>query len=202
MFKLMQGASALTLAAVLALGPVAAVAQTATDDTTGAQTGAQTDPLPPPAEGDVGTDTADAGDGFVAPLDGAIEMQDPNTVLASSLMGARIYNSADESVGQVDDLIVSHDGTVEGVVIGVGGFLGIGARQVAVEMDQIDIQADAAGAARIHLETNRDALQAAPEFVTVAEQARRQEPAAVQPTQGMTGTDGGVGTGTAPPATD
>jgi sporulation protein YlmC with PRC-barrel domain len=242
MFRLMQGASALTLAAVLAMGPLAAAAQTATDGGAGTdlQTGtgapagdqtaqdsvilpqdgaesdtetAQTDPLAPAPgsdplapESDAGTQTAEIdGDATIAPIEGTIQMQDQNTFLASDMIGARIYNAADDSVGTIDDIIVSTEGTVEGVVIGVGGFLGIGRKLVAVEMSQISVHADAAGNPRLLLDATREALEAAPEFVTAAQQAEeadRLEMDRVQPTQGMTGAGGGLGTGTAPPAVD
>ena len=67
-------------------------------------------------------------------------MQDNNSILAGDLIGALIYNAQGETVGDVDDVIVSLDGTVEGVVIGVGGFLGIGEKNVAVEMAQISVR--------------------------------------------------------------
>jgi sporulation protein YlmC with PRC-barrel domain len=205
MFRLLQGASAMTLAAALAFGPVASLAQSATGtgETAPGTTGVET-PIPPagqtaqetlPPGGDAGPETAEV----IEPAEGTIQMQDENTVLASDLMGARIFNSADESVGSIDDIIVSTEGTVEGVVIGVGGFLGIGKKLVAVEMSQISVRTDAAGNPRLLLDSTRDALQAAPAFVTVAEQARLQEIQDVQPTQGTTG---GLGTGAAPPAID
>jgi hypothetical protein len=108
-------------------------------------------------------------------------------------MGATLYNSADESVGSIDDVIVSTDGTVEGVVIGVGGFLGIGQKKVAVEMSQISVQADAIGNPRLLLDATRESLEAAPEFVTVADQASSADVQAVQPTQGVSGAAGGSG---------
>jgi sporulation protein YlmC with PRC-barrel domain len=138
----------------------------------------------------------------VAPVEGTIQMQSQNTVLASDLLGARLYNAADESVGTIDDVIVSTDGMVEGVVIGVGGFLGIGKKQVAVEMNQITVQADASGNPRLLLDSTREALEAAPDFVTAADQAREAERLQmdqVQPTQGVSGAAGDVGT---QPATD
>ena len=60
------------------------------------------------------------------PVEGQITMQSENTILADDLIGSNVYSDAGEKIGDVEDLIVSLDGSVEGVVIGVGGFLGIG----------------------------------------------------------------------------
>ena len=100
-------------------------------------------------------------------------MQDANSILASDLIGSTVYNAADEAVGDIDDAIVSLEGNVEGVVIGVGGFLGIGKKKVAVELQQISLQTDEGGDPRLILDTTRESLQAAPEFVTAAEQRPR-----------------------------
>jgi sporulation protein YlmC with PRC-barrel domain len=148
----------------------------------------------PAAPATDGTQAAEVeGEGTAEPVEGTIQMQSQNTVLASDLMGATLYNSADESVGSIDDVIVSTDGTVEGVVIGVGGFLGIGQKKVAVEMSQISVQADAIGNPRLLLDATRESLEAAPEFVTVADQASSADVQAVQPTQGVSGAAGGSG---------
>src|SRR5690606_19641027 len=81
-----------------------------------------------------------------------VEMQQGD-FYATDLIGMRIYNSenkvdADTAIakggetewsdlGEVNDIIVTQDGTVSAVILGVGGFLGIGERDVAVPMDQI-----------------------------------------------------------------
>ena len=48
------------------------------------------------------------------------------------LIGVGVYDASDQRVGKIEDMLVDHDGKVEIVVIGVGGFLGIGAKDVAV----------------------------------------------------------------------
>jgi PRC-barrel domain len=50
-----------------------------------------------------------------------------------------IYNSSHEKIGTISDLIVDSSGKVQAVVIGVGGFLGLGERDVAVPMDQLQV---------------------------------------------------------------
>ena len=105
------------------------------------------------------------------PVEGRISMQDENTLLASDLMGATIHSPSDESIGEVGDMIVDLDGTVQGVVIGVGGFLGMGEKAVAIEMSSLELTPpDDTGEMRLTLSTTREELEAAPEFVTMGEQ--------------------------------
>ena len=55
----------------------------------------------------------------------------------SKLMGLDVYNEANEKLGDVNELILDKDGTVSAVVIGVGGFLGMGEHDIAVTMDKL-----------------------------------------------------------------
>ncbi|MGJ4917061.1 PRC-barrel domain-containing protein [Bradyrhizobium sp. HKCCYLRH2060] len=56
---------------------------------------------------------------------------------SSKLVGVKVYNNNNENVGSIDDLLVDKSGAVKGVVIGVGGFLGMGEHLVAVSFDQV-----------------------------------------------------------------
>ncbi|HYK51237.1 MAG TPA: PRC-barrel domain-containing protein [Terriglobales bacterium] len=56
---------------------------------------------------------------------------------ASKLMGLNVYNEANEKLGDVNELILDKDGKVNAVVIGVGGFLGMGEHDIAVTMDKL-----------------------------------------------------------------
>jgi len=56
---------------------------------------------------------------------------------ASKLKGLNVYNNDNEKIGDVSELIVSRDGKIDAVVIGVGGFLGIGEHDVAVPFNEI-----------------------------------------------------------------
>jgi len=51
---------------------------------------------------------------------------------ASKIIGTKVYNEEGENIGKVDDLIVGGDSMVSFAVISVGGFLGMGARHIAV----------------------------------------------------------------------
>ncbi|MGH1570626.1 PRC-barrel domain-containing protein [Methylobacterium sp. P31] len=56
---------------------------------------------------------------------------------ASKLRGLNVYNNNDEKIGDINELLVDSTGKVQAVVIGVGGFLGMGEHDVAVPFDQV-----------------------------------------------------------------
>ncbi|MGA0594597.1 PRC-barrel domain-containing protein [Enterovirga sp. CN4-39] len=56
---------------------------------------------------------------------------------ASKLEGVDVYNDRNEKIGDISEVLVDRQGKVEAVVIGVGGFLGLGQRDVAVPFDQL-----------------------------------------------------------------
>ena len=56
---------------------------------------------------------------------------------ASKLMGAPVYNEQEERVGTIGDLIVTPDRSLSYAILSVGGFLGLGARLVAIPAEQI-----------------------------------------------------------------
>lgn len=61
----------------------------------------------------------------------------PGQWRATKLTGVAVYNNANEKIGDVNELIVARDGKVEAVVIGVGGFLGMGEHLAAVPFDKV-----------------------------------------------------------------
>jgi sporulation protein YlmC with PRC-barrel domain len=56
---------------------------------------------------------------------------------ASKLIGVNVYNEANEKIGDIEELIVDKSGKVDNVVLGVGGFLGMGEHYVAVPMEKL-----------------------------------------------------------------
>jgi hypothetical protein len=53
------------------------------------------------------------------------------------VVGLKVYNDNNDSVGSIDDLLIDKDGNIKAVVIGVGGLLGVGEHLVAVPFDKI-----------------------------------------------------------------
>ena len=61
--------------------------------------------------------------------------------LATNMIGESVYNGTGdnaENIGDVNDIVIGNDGAVKAVVIGVGGFLGIGEKSVAIDMGKLD----------------------------------------------------------------
>ncbi|MFW5681187.1 MAG: PRC-barrel domain-containing protein [Pseudomonadota bacterium] len=76
--------------------------------------------------------------------------------------------TADElaAVAEIDDVILSRDGEVKGVVLGVGGFLEMGEKNVLVQFDDLHFvpEEDDDGQYLVVLRTTRDDIEAAPAF--------------------------------------
>ena len=60
-----------------------------------------------------------------------------STWRASKVVGLSVYNDGNEKIGAINGLLVDKSGNVKAAVIGVGGFLGMGAHLVAVSFDKI-----------------------------------------------------------------
>jgi sporulation protein YlmC with PRC-barrel domain len=56
---------------------------------------------------------------------------------ASKLVGLSVYNEKNESVGSINDMLTDKNGKIVAVVIGVGGFLGVGEHLVAVPFEKV-----------------------------------------------------------------
>lgn len=108
---------------------------------------------------------------------------DPMEIHASNFIGKRVYASEVavdgdafdglqdgwEDIGEINDVIMSRDGSVEAVLVDIGGFLGIGERQVAVDMQSIRFVADSATADEesdffLVMNAPRASLEQAPEY--------------------------------------
>ena len=86
---------------------------------------------------------------------------------ASKLIGINVKNSANETIGEINELILDKDGKVAAVVVGVGGFLGMGQHEVAIDYKSLNIKYDPnamtdAGATTVMVDATKDSLKAAP----------------------------------------
>lgn len=89
-----------------------------------------------------------------------IRSQPAGAVFASDLVGLDILGSDNKKIGDVNDILITGDGAVAAVVIGVGGFLGLGEKDVAVPLSSLKISAvDGHTQASIDA-TERDLLEA------------------------------------------
>ena len=82
---------------------------------------------------------------------------------ASKLIGADVRNTANEDVGEVNEVILDQNGKVAAVVLGVGGFLGMGEREVAVEFKSLRF-AEKDDTPTVMIDATKDTLKSAPEW--------------------------------------
>jgi hypothetical protein len=197
MLKSLLTASA--LAALMAAAP--AVAQNANPATPPAA-GDQATPKPlAPSAGTPATPAPDASDNQaaapaateapaatkqVADTEKFLNQQQDSQILASSIIGQTVYDSADNNLGSVTDIVLAKDGSMDAVIIGVGGFLGIGQKNVAVSIDAINQTTDDNGNLKLVLDVTKDDLDSAPQFVTLADVKAKQlhDQQMQQPTDG------------------
>lgn len=111
--------------------------------------------------------------------------QSTDQISADDYIGTTVYNANNESIGEINDLIIEKNGGVAAAVIGVGGFLGMGEKNVAVPMANIMVATEDNNT-DLKLTTNEtmDTLKAAPEFRTLAmkrSNATTPDPAATAP---------------------
>jgi hypothetical protein len=111
--------------------------------------------------------------------------------LATSFIGESVYDGTGDdaqNIGSVNDLVVDKTGMVKQVVVGVGGFLGIGQKNVAVDFSKLSWM-ERNGDRWLVTDTTKDQLQAAPEF----------DRTPYEPSSDSTAS---IGTGTTAPSTE
>ncbi|MGU3496838.1 PRC-barrel domain-containing protein [Xanthobacteraceae bacterium A53D] len=92
-----------------------------------------------------------------------IDSQRQDQWLASKLIGTKVRGGSDETLGDVSDVVMDGNGNVAAVVIGVGGFLGVGEKSVAVPFKSLEMMRSNDGD-RLVLRQSKDDLKAAPTF--------------------------------------
>lgn len=90
----------------------------------------------------------------------------------SAIIGAKVKNENKQTVGSVDDLYVDKDGAIKTVVIAVGGFLGVGSKAVAVKWSDLSYGRDGDSLV-VTTSLTKDALKAMPDFAA----SERRKPA-------------------------
>jgi sporulation protein YlmC with PRC-barrel domain len=78
----------------------------------------------------------------------------PDQLRASKMLGSTVYDVQNRSIGKVADLVLDKDGRVDGVVIDVGTFLGMGGKSVEVKMSDIKTDNN-----RLTLDRTKEQLQ-------------------------------------------
>lgn len=87
-----------------------------------------------------------------------------NAVLASQFMGQAVYTAANENIGEINDLIMNKELNNIVAIVGVGGFLGIGEKDVAIPIGDIAAVKDENNALRLTISASKEQLEALPVF--------------------------------------
>lgn len=89
---------------------------------------------------------------------------DPADVRATKLIGTNVYNLNNESIGEVNDLVIDNGKTIKAVIVSVGGFLGMGERNVAISPGSMVMSEQRDGSFRLVVNTTREDLKKAAPF--------------------------------------
>jgi len=109
-----------------------------------------------PAAAQVGTPANPPPAGFV--------LQQPTDRFASRIVGLNIQNAANETIGEIYDVVLTDAGAVRAYIVSVGGFLGMGTRYVAIAPNAITFNREDERNWKASMNTTKQQLQAAPEY--------------------------------------
>lgn len=140
----------MAIAALLSCAAVGAYAQTAPTQ---------------PASPSPGAPTREA-----APVEHTVSTGDFNAsgdVAAGSLIGTKVRNANKESIGKIDEIYLDKDAKVTVVVVSVGGFLGVGSKDVGVKWSDLTFGQDGT-ALEVTTSLSKDALMALPDYTKTA----------------------------------
>lgn len=94
---------------------------------------------------------------------------DKTDLMTSKLIGVDVYNSKDNSIGEIKDFVVKDGKAISGVVVSVGGFLGMGEHYVVLDPSAVALRKDK-DTWKAYVNTTKEALKNAPEFKYPSEQ--------------------------------
>ena len=97
---------------------------------------------------------------------GFLQQQNANDWRGSKLIGASVYGQNNASIGDISDVLIGSDGKIQAVVVGVGGFLGVGSKDVAVPFNALNItrKPNSNTIDKINVSYTKDQLKNAPKF--------------------------------------
>jgi sporulation protein YlmC with PRC-barrel domain len=82
----------------------------------------------------------------------------------SELLGTAVRNTANESIGNINDVLLTKDGQIHSVIVGVGGFLGLGEKNVALKFSELQFDNSNPNEPKVTSTATSDALAASPEW--------------------------------------
>lgn len=94
----------------------------------------------------------------------AVTVDAKKAVLATSFIGSSVFTSNNENIGDINDLIFDDKGMIQAAIVGVGGFLGMGEKDVALPISKIAVTRDENNAIKLTVQASREELERAPAF--------------------------------------
>ncbi len=118
------------------------------------------DPNAAPADPDLTTDQPNR-----PPISTAMDRTgltdfDGSALTADELRGTGVYGIDDEPIGSISDVALTPDGGIDALIVDVGGFLGLGAKPVALGFDNLSFSADTNGTRYLFINASREELEA------------------------------------------
>jgi sporulation protein YlmC with PRC-barrel domain len=107
----------------------------------------------PPASASTGQDTAQV-----------VTTVPPDALSITTYYNEDVYDTQETKIGDVNDILIDKDGRVSTVIIGVGGFLGVGEKDVAVPFTALKV-AEKAGDRYLVINATKEALEKAPGYI-------------------------------------
>ncbi len=105
------------------------------------------------------------GPAFAVQEDPALTTSIPsNAVAISAYYNEDVYDTQNNQIGDVNDILLGQDGRVEAVMVGVGGFLGVGEKDVAVPFNALKVT-EKDGDRYLVMDTTKQALESAPGYI-------------------------------------
>ncbi|WP_367717373.1 PRC-barrel domain-containing protein [Nitratireductor sp. GISD-1A_MAKvit] len=98
-----------------------------------------------------------------------------NEIRTEQLTGTTVYGANEENIGEIGDVIISQDGNVDAIIVDVGGFLGIGEKEVAIGMDNLAFMTDGGGSLYLYTEFTEEELEQQPAYDEASYGERRDE---------------------------
>lgn len=81
----------------------------------------------------------------------------------SKLVGSKVYNTANENIGSIEDIVLKSDGSLDEVVLSVGGFLGVGNKYVSVPFSALKVTRDGSSL-KIVSDSTKESLKGLPDY--------------------------------------
>jgi len=92
------------------------------------------------------------------------ENVDYGDLTADDLTGANVYGADNEDMGEVSELLLNEDGSLDRAVLDIGGFLGLGEHSIAVTFEELQIVRGEGGDVRVYIDATQEELEAQPEY--------------------------------------